>query len=57
MALPPVIIPQPAGVASIRIDIPNLASLVGSSVYAQALVVPYPLPPRLTNVTADVLIE
>lgn len=43
------LIPQPAGVASTAVAIPNNPVLVGVELYAQALHVPYPLPPRLTN--------
>ena len=49
--LPLTLIPQPAGVASTFLAIPNNPALVGVEIYAQALHVPYPLPPRLTNVT------
>ena len=51
VALPPTLIMQPSGVASITIAIPNNPALVGQDLHAQALLVPYPLPPRLTNVT------
>ena len=57
LALPPFIIPQPAGVGSISFQLPNWPALVGSSIYAQAVLVPFPLNPRLSNVTADVIIR
>ncbi|MHC5064351.1 MAG: FG-GAP repeat domain-containing protein [Planctomycetota bacterium] len=51
--LPPVLIPQPAGVESMTTPVPDDASLIGVSVHSQAVLVPYPWFPRLTNVTAD----
>ena len=58
-ALSPFIIPQPAGVGSVSFTVPNVPSFVGTPVYAQALLVPLPFQAqaRLTNVTADVIIE
>ena len=57
LALPPFLIPQPAGVGSVSFAVPNVPGLVGTSFYAQALLVPYPFQARLTNVTADVIIQ
>ena len=51
VGLPPTLVPQAAGVASVQVLIPNNPALVGLDLHAQALLVPYPLPPRLTNVT------
>ena len=53
--LPLMLIPQPAGVASTAVAIPNNPVLVGVELYAQALHVPYPLPPRLMNVTFGIV--
>ena len=50
-------IPQPAGVGSVSFAVPNLAGLVGASIYAQALIAPIPFQARLTNVTCDVIIQ
>ena len=57
IALPPFLIPQPAGVGSVSIAVPNAPGLVGISIYCQALLVPYPYQAKLTNVTADVIIR
>ena len=58
-ALPPFIIRQPAGVGAVSFTVPNWPSLVGISLYAQALLVPLPFQAqaRLTNVTADLIIQ
>ena len=55
VALPLVTVPPATGVASFALAIPNNPVLAGLSLYAQALHVPYPLPPRLTNVTLGVV--
>ncbi len=57
LALPTFVIPQPAGVGSVSVAGPNNPGLVGASIYAQALLLPYPFQARLTNVTADVVIQ
>jgi len=57
VSLPLLPIPQPSGVGSVSFTVPNAPALVGAPLYAQALVVPFPLPARLTNVTADVIIR
>ena len=49
--------PQPAGVGSVSFTVPNVPLFVGISVYGQAVLVPQPFPARLTNVTADVIIQ
>ena len=54
-ALPPFVIPQPAGVASVSLTVPNDASLVGAPIFGQALLIQYPASTRLTTVTADVI--
>ena len=57
VALPRLVIPQPAGMASLSFTIPNMPSLAGIAFYAQALLVhdPVTTPAVLTNVTADVV--
>ena len=45
------------GVGSISLSVPNVPSIVGTSVYAQALLLQDPFSRRLTNVTADVVIQ
>tara|TARA_R110002072_G_scaffold105744_1_gene231139 strand:- start:4905 stop:6392 length:1488 start_codon:yes stop_codon:yes gene_type:complete len=50
--LSPLLIPQAAGVASTSFLVPSNSSLIGVELFAQALHVPYPLSPRLTNATA-----
>ncbi len=57
VALPAFVIPQPAGVASVSVVVPNNPSLVGVAIYAQALLVQFPVQNRLTNVTADVILR
>jgi hypothetical protein len=57
VALPPVLIPQPAGVGSVSLAVPNQPGLLGLSVYSQALLVPYPYAPRLSNVMHDVIVQ
>jgi hypothetical protein len=57
LALPPFIIPQPAGVGSVDVAVPNVPALAGNPVYGQALLAHHPVQTRLTNVTADVLIQ
>ena len=53
VGLPPFVIPQPTGMSSVSVLVPNDPSLVGVSVFAQALLVPFAGPWHLTNVTAD----
>ena len=58
VALPALMIPQPAGMASTSFAVPKVAGIAGISLYAQVLIVTLPpAPVRLTNVTADVLIR
>ncbi len=57
LALPPLIIPRPAGVGAVSFAVPNVPGLAGISIYAQALLLPHPFQARLTNVTADVIIR
>ena len=51
--LPPFFIPQPTGVGSVSFTVPNQPRLIGVPVYAQALLLPFGGPWRLTNVTAN----
>ena len=55
--LAPVAIPQPAGMSTLSFLVPNVPSLVGMSLYAQALIVQQPALARLTNLTADVSVQ
>ncbi len=55
--LPPVVIPQPAGLTSLQLRVPNVPVLTGLSGHAQALIIPYPYSARLTHATTDVLIR
>jgi hypothetical protein len=56
VALPPFAIPQPAGVGSVSVTVPNVAGLAGVSLYAQALLVDAQ-GARLSNVTGDVILR
>ena len=55
--LPAFVIPQPAGVGSVSIVVPNDPSFARLPVYAQALLVQDPVQIRFTNVTADVILR
>ncbi len=57
LPLPPIVIPQPAGVGSIVIPIPNRPDLIGVPIYTQALQGPSLALARLTNLTCDVIIR
>ncbi|MBL8899117.1 MAG: VCBS repeat-containing protein [Planctomycetes bacterium] len=54
-ALPPISIPQPAGVASLELQVPHQRELFGIWVYAQALIMQLPTQSRLTNVEGDII--
>ncbi|MEM7199228.1 MAG: VCBS repeat-containing protein [Planctomycetota bacterium] len=54
-ALVPILIPQPAGVGTLTIDIPDVPSLIGTPLFGQALL-SRDGALRLTNVSADVVI-
>ncbi len=56
LALPVFVIPQPAGVGSVSLSVPNLPGLVGVTIYSQALLMQDPYARRLTNVAADVIL-
>ena len=55
IALPLILIPQPAGVGSLTLSIVNDPGLIGTAIYSQALLVPSPFPATLSNVVSDVL--
>ncbi len=57
VGLPPLFIPQPTGMNSVSVLIPDDPSLIGVPVFAQALLLPYAGPWRLTNVTADKIVR
>jgi len=56
VALPILPVPQPAGIASLPIPIPNLPGLVGVELYAQTLLLQHPTQERLTNVLRGVVV-
>jgi hypothetical protein len=51
--LPPLLIPQPTGMASLSIAVPNNPVLAGIPIHAQAVLVQYPLQARFTNVITE----
>lgn len=51
--LPVIAIPQPTGVGSVQWNVPNVATISGIEIFAQAIMVSSDL--RLTNVTADTI--
>ena len=53
VGLAPFFIPQSTGMSSVSVLVPDDPSLIGVPVFAQALLLPYEGPWRLTNVTAD----
>ncbi len=53
IALPLIAIPQPQGVGALNLPVPVLSGLIGTPLYAQALLVSSALPPRLSNVVPD----
>lgn len=57
LALPPFVVPQPAGVGSLSFPVPNVPALAGIAIHTQALLQPYPGPLRLTNVVTDVILR
>ncbi|HEX5054496.1 MAG TPA: VCBS repeat-containing protein [Planctomycetota bacterium] len=52
---PLLVIPQPAGVGTVTWTIPNLASIAGTPLYAQSLLVAYPGDLRLSNVVGNII--
>ncbi|MEM7205586.1 MAG: VCBS repeat-containing protein [Planctomycetota bacterium] len=57
VALPPFFVAPGEALGSIELTIPNLPGLIGQRAHLQALHVPFPLPARLTNATADGILE
>ena len=57
IALPPFVIPQPAGMNSVSVVLPDDPNLVGVTIYAQALLVQHPVHSLLTNLTADRIVR
>ena len=57
VALPAMVVPQPAGVTSSTWPVPNAPALVGVSIYVQALQLSLPGAVRLSNVVADTLVH
>ena len=57
IALPVFVIPQPAGMNSVSVVLPNDPNLVGVTLYAQALLMQFPALSRLTNLTADLILR
>ena len=57
IALQALPIPQPAGMGSVGFAVPNAPTLVGVSIYAQALLLGSAGVDRLTSVTVDTLIK
>ena len=55
--LPLVQIPQPAGVGTVTWTVPNNPAFVGIEIFAQALSLRSSTEIRLTNVTADVILQ
>ena len=57
LPLPPVAIPQPAGMGSVAVAVPPTPGLAGARVYAQAALLQDPFRPKLTNGIADVVVR
>lgn len=57
IALPPFVVPQPAGKGSLQFPVPNVPALAGITIYSQALLQQYPGQLRLTNVVGDVILR
>ena len=57
IALPPFLVPQPAGIGSLVIPVPNLAALAGIAIYTQVLLDQQPVQMRLTNVVGDIMLH
>jgi len=54
VVFPPINIMEPAGIGTVPLFVPAVPALIGAPLYAQALVVPSPLPALLTNVEGGV---
>jgi hypothetical protein len=57
IALPPFVVPQPAGIGSLTIPVPNLPALAGIAIYTQAVLLQHPVQVRLTNVVGDITLR
>ncbi len=57
VALPVFAVPQPAGIGSLMISVPNQASMAGVTFYTQALLTDTLGPARLTNVGGDITLR
>jgi hypothetical protein len=57
IALPPIVVAQPAGIGSLTLPIPNLPIISGITIYTQALLSQQPVQDRLTNVVGDALLQ
>ena len=57
IALPPFVVPQPAGIGSLIIPVPNLSALVGTTIYTQTVLNQQPVQVRLTNVIGDIILR
>ncbi|HLQ38765.1 MAG TPA: FG-GAP-like repeat-containing protein, partial [Planctomycetota bacterium] len=55
--LPPFLVPQPAGIGSLTIPVPNLPALAGITFYTQVLLDQQPVQARLTNVVGDITLR
>ena len=55
--LPHFVVPQPAGVASLFLAVPNAPSLVGVPIHTQALLIQLPGQSLLTNVNTDIILR
>ncbi len=53
VTLPLIAIPQPLGTGSLNLQVPVIPGLIGTPIYAQALLISNALPPRFSNVVAD----
>ena len=55
VGFPAILIPQPAGVASVAFTIPNAPSLSGVELHCQSMLVSFPSELRLSNAVVDVV--
>lgn len=55
VGVPTLVIPQPVGVGSGSVVIPNSAGLIGQTIYSQAVLIAAPNDVRLSNVVVDVI--
>ena len=57
IVLSPCVVPQPAGIGSMTIAVPNQAALAGVPFYTQAVLDQQPVQVRLTNVVGDITLR